>query len=96
MSSISEIERDLEQARNHLNRTLDAIDHKAAATSELLLTEQHIRRYPVWSLCGALALGLAAGGTRIPALMIGVIAIGALIAAGNGSTPEQLRRRGEP
>jgi hypothetical protein len=36
MSSISEIERDLEQARDNLNRTLDAIDQKAAAASELL------------------------------------------------------------
>jgi len=88
MSSISEIERDLEQARDNLNRTLDAIDHKAAAASELLLPEQHIRRYPVWSLSGAVALGLAAGGARIPALLIGVIAIGALIVAENGSTPE--------
>ncbi len=87
MSSISEIERDLEQARDNLNRTLDAIDQKAAAASELL-PEQQIRRYPGWSLSGALALGLAAGGARIPALLIGVIAIGALIVAENGSTPE--------
>jgi Protein of unknown function (DUF3618) len=52
MSDISEIERDVEQARDNLNRTLDAIHHKAAATSELLLPEQEIRRYPVSSLCG--------------------------------------------
>jgi acyl CoA:acetate/3-ketoacid CoA transferase alpha subunit len=89
MSDISEIERDVEQARDNLNRTLDAIHHKAAATSELLLHEQEIRRYPVSSLCGALALGLAAGGARIPALLIGVMAIGSLIVAGSGSTTER-------
>jgi len=88
MSDISEIERDAEQARDNLNRTLDAIDHKAAATAELLLPEQEIRRYPVSSLCGALALGLAAGGARIPALLIGVMAVGSLIVAGSGSNTE--------
>jgi hypothetical protein len=88
MSDIAEIERDVEQARDNLNRTLDAIDQKAAAASDLLLPEQQIRRYPVWSLCGALALGMAAGSARVPVLVIGVMAIGALIAAGNGSTPE--------
>jgi hypothetical protein len=40
MSDISEIELDLEQAGDNLNRTLDAMDHKATATSELLLPEQ--------------------------------------------------------
>src|ERR1700730_10279068 len=88
MSDISEIERDVEQARENLNRTLNAIDHKAAATSQLLLPEQEIRCYPVSSLCGALALGLAAGGARIPALLIGVMAIGSLIGSGSGSTTE--------
>jgi uncharacterized protein DUF3618 len=52
MNDISELERDVEEARDNLNRTLDAIGHKAAATSELLLPEQQIRRYPVPSLCG--------------------------------------------
>ncbi len=88
MSSISEIERDVEQARDNLNRTLDAIDHKAVATSELLLPEQEIRRYPVSSLCGALALGLAAGGARMPALLIGVVVFGRLIAAASETTTE--------
>jgi hypothetical protein len=78
----------VKQARDNLNRTLDAIDHKAAATFELLLPEQEIRRYPVSSLGAALALGLAAGGARIPALLIGVMAIGSLIGAGSGSTTE--------
>ncbi len=89
MSDIAEIERDVEQARGNLHRTLDAIDHKAAATSDLLVPEQQIRRYPVWSLCGALALGLTVGGARIPALLIGVITIGSLIAAGSERTTER-------
>jgi hypothetical protein len=88
MSDISEIERDVERARDNLNRTLDAIDHKAAATSGLLLPEQEIRRYPVPSLCGALALGLAAGGARLPAVLIGVMAIGSLIVTGRRSNTE--------
>ena len=88
MSEISEIERDVEQARDTLNRTLDAIDRKAAATSELLAPEHEIRRYPVTSLCGALALGLAVGGARVPALLIGVMALGSLISTGGESGTE--------
>jgi|SRR5271155_6083515 len=61
MSEMVEIERDLEQARENLNRTLEEMNRKATSATELL-PEQPIRRYPIASLCGALALGLAAGG----------------------------------
>lgn len=86
--NIAEIERDVEQARDTLNRTLDAIDRKATATSELLAPEHEIRRYPITSMCGALALGLAAGGARIPALLIGVMALGSLISTDGESGTE--------
>jgi hypothetical protein len=88
MSDMAEVERDLEQARENLNRTLEEVNRKAAAAD--LLPEQPIRRYPISSLCGALALGFAAGGSPTPAVLLGMIAIGALIVpngpnAANGS-----------
>ena len=78
MSEMAEIERDLEQARENLNRTLEEMNRKAASATELL-PEQPIRRYPIASLCGALALGLAAGGAPTPAVILGILAIGALM-----------------
>jgi hypothetical protein len=79
MSEMVEIERDLEQARENLNRTVEEMNRKATSATELL-PEQPIRRYPIASLCGALALGLAAGGAPTPAVIFGIVAIGALIA----------------
>ena len=81
MSNIVEIERDLEQAREHLVHTLDEMNRKAAATAqELLLPEEPIRHHPIPALFGAMALGFAAGGSRIPALVFGMLAIfGALM-----------------
>jgi hypothetical protein len=76
MSDMAEVERELEQARENLNRTLDEVNRKAASAE--LLPEQPIRRYPVSSLCGALALGLAAGGSATPALLLGMMAVAAL------------------
>jgi hypothetical protein len=87
MSEIAEIERDVEQARDNLQRTVDALDLKATATSEML-PDQEIRRYPVSSLCGALALGLAAGGARTTAVLVGMMAIGSLIVAGSESATD--------
>jgi hypothetical protein len=85
MSEISEIERDLEQAKEDLNRALDDVSRKVASTGcELMLPEHEIRRHPIASLCGALALGLAAGGVRAPAVALGILAIGgALIVPGD-------------
>ena len=77
MSDIVEIERDLEQAREHLVHTLDEMNRKATATAqELLLPEEPIRRHPIPALFGAMALGFAAGGSRIPALIFGMLAVG--------------------
>jgi hypothetical protein len=77
MSEIVELERDVGQARENLVRTLDEVNRKATATAqELLLPEEPIRRYPIPSLCGALALGLAAGGWRMPAMVFGILAVG--------------------
>jgi hypothetical protein len=85
MSEISEIERNLEQAKEDLNRALDDVSRKVTSTGcELLLPEHEIRRHPIASLCGALALGLAAGGVRAPAVALGILAIGgALIVPGD-------------
>jgi hypothetical protein len=79
MSEMVEIERDLEQARENLNRTLEEMNRKATSATELL-PEQPVRRYPIASLCGALALGLAAGGSPTPAVILGILTIGALMA----------------
>jgi hypothetical protein len=77
MSDIVEIERDLEQAREHLLHTVDEMNRKATATAqELLLPEEPIRRHPIPALFGAMALGFAAGGSRIPALVFGMLAFG--------------------
>ena len=86
MSDIVELERDVEQAHEKLVRTLDQFNRKATATAqELSLPEEPIRRYPIPSLCGAMALGLAAGGSRLPAMVFGVLAVGgALIAHPTG------------
>jgi hypothetical protein len=78
MSEMAEIESELERARENLNRTLEEMDRKATSATELL-PEQPIRRYPIASLCGALALGLAAGGARTPAVILGIVAVGALM-----------------
>jgi hypothetical protein len=78
MSDIAQVERELEQARQNLNHTLEEVNRKAAATAEIL-PERPIRRYPMSSLCGALALGFAAGGSPTPAVLLAMIAIGALI-----------------
>ncbi len=81
MSDITQLERERDQAREDLNHTLDEVNRKASATAqEFLLPEQPIRRHPIPSLCGAMALGLAAGGWRLPAVAFGTLAVlGALI-----------------
>jgi hypothetical protein len=80
MNNLSEIEHDVEQARDNLARTLDEVNRKAANTgSELRIPEHQIRRFPVASLCGAVALGLAAGGSRGPAIVFGAIALGSAL-----------------
>ncbi len=80
MSEIVELEREVDQARENLLRTLEEVNRKAAATAqELRLPEQPIRRYPLASLCGAMALGLAAGGWRTPAIMFGILALGCAV-----------------
>ncbi|MGO9056676.1 MAG: hypothetical protein ACLQU2_04725 [Candidatus Binataceae bacterium] len=77
MSNLSDIEREAQQARDNLSRTLNEVNRKAAVTgSELRLPEHHIRRFPLLSLCGAMALGFAAGGSSAPAMVLGVIALG--------------------
>lgn len=77
MNDVSEIERDLEQAREHLVHTLDEMNRKAAATAqELLLPEQPIRSHPIPAFFGAMALGSVAGGSRITALIFGMLAVG--------------------
>jgi hypothetical protein len=77
MNDIVEIERDLERAREQLVHTLNEMNRKATATAqELLLPEEPIRRHPIPSLFGAMALGFAAGGSRIPALVFGMLAVG--------------------
>ncbi|HKD69507.1 MAG TPA: hypothetical protein VKB84_21895 [Candidatus Binataceae bacterium] len=82
MSNIVEMEHQVEQARENLVRTLDEVNRKASATAqELLLPEVPIRRHPIPSLCGALALGLAAGGCRMPAVLFGILAIGSAVMA---------------
>jgi hypothetical protein len=88
MSNVSEIESDLEQARDQLHRTLDEMNRKAAATgSDIVATEQQIRRYPVASLCGAFALGFAAGGSPGPAMLLGMLAIGGALVGAPDSEP---------
>jgi hypothetical protein len=82
MSDIVELEREADQARENLVRTLDEVNRKAAATAqELSLPEEPIRRYPIPSLCGAMALGLAAGGWRMPAVVFGILAVGGALIA---------------
>jgi|SRR5215469_3931563 hypothetical protein len=79
MNDIMELEQDAEQARAHLGRTLGEINRKASANAqelEHLLPEEPIRRHPIPALCGAMALGLAAGGWRVPALVFATLAIG--------------------
>ncbi len=81
MSDITQLERERDQARENLNHTLEEVNRKASTTAQdLLLPEQPIRRHPIPSLCGAMALGLAAGGSRLPAVAFGTLAVlGALI-----------------
>lgn len=80
MSNLSEIEHEVEAARDNLSRTLDEVNRKAASTgSELRIPEQQIRRFPISSVCGAMALGLAAGGSPGPAMLLGVIALGSAL-----------------
>jgi hypothetical protein len=82
MNDLVELERDLDQAREHLSRTLDEMNRKAtAATQELLRPEEPIRRHPIPSLCGAMALGFAAGGWRMPAMVFGIMAVGGALMA---------------
>ena len=82
MSDIVELERDLVRAQGNLARTLDEVNRKASATAQdLFLPEQPIRRYPIASVCGAMALGLAAGGWNTPALVFGIAAIGNVLMA---------------
>lgn len=82
MSEIVELERERDEARDNLNRTLEEMNRKATATAqELLLPEEPIRRHPIPSLCGAMALGFAAGGWRMPAIAFGTLVVfGALFA----------------
>ncbi len=82
MSDLADLEREREQAREHLNRTLHELNCKAGATArELAIPERPIRRHPIPSLCGAMALGFAAGGWRRPAIALGALAVlGALVA----------------
>jgi hypothetical protein len=80
MSNLSDIEHDVEAARENLSRTLDEVNRKAAVTgTELRMPETQIRRFPIASLCGAMALGFAAGGSPVPAMFLGVIALGGAI-----------------
>ena len=82
MNDITELERDADHARENLVRTLDEFNRKAtAAAQELRAPEEPIRRYPIPSLCGAMALGLAAGGWRTPAMVFGVLAVGGALMA---------------
>ena len=77
MRDIVELEREVEHARENLMHTLDAMNRKATATAqELFLPEEPIRRYPLPSLCGAMALGMAAGGWKMPAVVFGILAVG--------------------
>lgn len=77
MNDIVELERDVDNARENLVRTLDEFNRKAIVTAqEFRAPEEPIRRYPIPSLCGAFALGLAAGGWRMPAMVFGVLAVG--------------------
>jgi hypothetical protein len=82
MSDLVEMEREVDQARENLSHTLDELNRKAnAAAQELMLPEEPIRRHPIPSLCGAMALGLAAGGWRMAAFVFGTVAVcGALMA----------------
>lgn len=81
MSNLSEFEREAELARDNLSQTLDEVNRKAVSTgAELRIPEKHIRRFPASSLCVAVALGLAAGGSLAPSMIMGVIALGALMA----------------
>jgi hypothetical protein len=74
---IVELEREAGQARENLSRTLDEVNRKATATAhEILAPEQPIRRYPIAALCGAMALGMAAGGMPKPAVLFGILALG--------------------
>ena len=58
MSDIAELECGVDHARENLVRTLDEFNRKATATAqELRASEEPIRRYPLPSLCGAMALG---------------------------------------
>jgi len=80
MSNLSDIERELDQARGNLSHTLEEVNRKAAsAGSGRRISEQHIRSFPISSLCGAMALGFAAGGAPAPAMIFGVIVLGAAL-----------------
>lgn len=82
MSDIAELECGVDHARENLVRTLDEFNRKATATAqELRASEEPIRRYPIPSLCGAMALGFAAGGWRMPAMVFGVLAVGGALIA---------------
>jgi hypothetical protein len=88
MSDIVELERGASDARDNLIRTLEEVNRKAAATAqEFSLPEQPIRRYPVASFCGAMALGFAAGGWRTPAVLFGILAIGSAFSTDSPGNP---------
>jgi hypothetical protein len=77
MSDIGKLDRDLEQAREQLAHTVEEINRKAMTTAqEIYLPQDPIRRHPIPALCGAMALGFAAGGRRLPALAFGMLAVG--------------------
>jgi hypothetical protein len=82
MSDLGELERGANHARDNLMRTLDEVNRKATATAqEFFLSDQPIRRYPIASVCGAMALGFAAGGWKTPAVVFGIVAIANVLAS---------------
>jgi hypothetical protein len=89
MSDIAELEHEADRARENLNRTLSEVNRKASATAhELLLPEEEIKRYPLAALCGAMALGMAAGGLRTPAVVLGILALGGALML-NSDPPDE-------
>ncbi|GEM_PF-5286142 len=88
MTDIVELERDADRARTNLMRTLEEVNRKAATTAQgHFLSDQPIRRYPIASVCGAMALGFAVGGWRTPAVVLGIIALAKALATERENKP---------
>jgi hypothetical protein len=74
-----QLEEQLEQAKEHLHRTLAEVSEKAEAVSEQLQPERLIERYPAAAVCAAAAAGFLLGTVDDDFVAIGLILTGGLL-----------------